>query len=222
LFISSAPTKSLISSERFYSIDRGVILLIIIHRINTIKQLRKIPLEYGVEIDVRGYRKKLVLNHEPMQEGDSLEEYLKQYNHSFIIFNIKEAGIEDQVIRLAERYGIKEYFLLDVEFPYIYKATHKDGFKKIAIRYSEAEPIEMALAQKGLLDWVWVDTNTKLPIDKKSYKQFKEAGFKLCLVCPERWGRPEDIPKYKRFIKENYIEFHAVMTTMKYANLWKE
>lgn len=196
-------------------------MLIIAHRINRIEQLKTIPEEYGVEIDVRGYGNNLVLNHEPLQEGDSLEEYLKQYNHAFIIFNIKEAGIEDRVVALAQKYGIKQYFLLDVEFPYLYRATRKDGFRKIAVRYSEAEPIEMALAQKGMLDWVWIDTNTRLPLDRNAYKQLKDAGFKLCLVCPERWGRPEDISGYRTILKKEGIKIDAVMTAAQYAGQWK-
>ena len=157
-------------------------MLIIIHRINTIKELKKVPQEYGVEVDVRGYNNKLILNHKPLEKGEELENYLSKYVHSFIIFNIKEAGIENKVIELANKYKINHYFLLDVEFPYLYDATRKQGVTKIAVRYSEAEPIEMALAQKGLLNWVWIDTNTKFPLSIEDYKKFRAGNFKLCLV----------------------------------------
>jgi len=196
-------------------------MLIIIHRINTIEELEKIPKEYGVEIDVRAQGDNLILNHEPHKTGDSLEEYLKHFNHSFIIFNIKEAGIEQEVINLAQKYNIENYFLLDTEFPFIYRAT-KQGFKKIAVRFSEAEPIEMTLSQKGLLDWVWIDTNTKFPLNYESYQKIIQAGFKTCLVCPERWGRPEDIESYVNYMKINNIQINAVMTTLSYADKWKE
>ncbi|MBN2368844.1 hypothetical protein JXC34_07510 [Candidatus Woesearchaeota archaeon] len=194
---------------------------IIIHRINTIEELKKIPKDCGVEIDVRAYGDKLILNHEPHADGEDLRAYLTYYDHAFIIFNIKEDGIEEEVINLAKEHKIENFFLLDVEYPFIYKSTQKTGFRKLAIRYSEVEPIEFALSHKGKADWVWVDTNTFLPLDKKSYSDLKDAGFKLCLVCPERWGRPEDIPKYKRFMAENNLELDAVMTSMNYANEWK-
>ena len=63
---------------------------IICHRINTISELKNIPKEYGVEIDVRAFGTKLILNHEPHQYGDELEEYLQNFDHAFVIFNIKE------------------------------------------------------------------------------------------------------------------------------------
>jgi hypothetical protein len=64
-------------------------MIIICHRINTIEELKKIPKEYGVEIDVRGYGDKMVLTHDPIKEQgsyDELEEYLQNYDHKFIIF----------------------------------------------------------------------------------------------------------------------------------------
>ena len=202
-------------------------MIIICHRINTIEELKKIPKEYGVEIDIRGYGSKLVLTHEPINEQgryDELEEYLQNYNHRFIIFNLKEAGYEQRVIDLAEKYGVKDYFLLDVEFPYLYAATRKLGIRKIAVRYSEAEPIEAVEAQindfqEPMLDWVWIDTNTKLPLNQDIVRRLSK--FKTCLVCPERWGRPEDIGPYIQRMKELGFRLDAVMTNIKYVDIWK-
>lgn len=200
-------------------------MLKIIHRVNKIAQLKQIPKEFGVEIDVRGYGNRILLNHDPIDDPskyDELEEYLKHYDHSFIIFNIKEAGYEKRVLDLASKYGIEDYFLLDVEFPFIYRATRKDNFKKIAIRYSEAEPVENVLAQmqdgKPLVDWVWIDTNTMLPIDESVLKKLKS--FKTCIVCPDRWGRQDDIPKYVSMIKNLGFKPDAVMTTLEHVNRW--
>ena len=201
-------------------------MLIIRHRVNTIKELKETPKEYGVEIDIRGYGSNLVLTHEPINEKgkyEELEEYLQNFNHAFIIFNIKEAGYEQKVIELAEKYGIENYFLLDAEFPFIYQATRKQGFRKIAVRYSEAEPIESVEAQmqegKPLLDWVWIDTNTQLPLNENIVKRLRP--FKTCLVCPERWGRPEDIKGYIQKIKELGFKLDAVMTSLDYVDEWK-
>ena len=62
----------------------------IAHRINTIKELKKIPKEYGVEIDLRDYADRLILQHEPFQDGEDFEEYLSHYNHEIMILNIKD------------------------------------------------------------------------------------------------------------------------------------
>lgn len=193
-------------------------MLIIIHRVNTIKSLLTVPHEFGVEIDVRAYKGDLVLTHDPYKSGDKLEDYLKKYNHSFIIFNIKEAGIEKKVIELADKYKIKDYFLLDVEPYWIHHAT-EGGFKNIAIRYSENEPIEMALKYKHKANWLWIDIPTKLPISEGIVKKMK--GYKTCLVCPERWGRPFDIPKYISKIKKLNFKLDAIMTSEKHVEAWK-
>ena len=103
---------------------------IIMHRVNKINELKKIPAKYGVEIDIRSYGKKLVLNHEPANDGDELKNYLKNFNNSILIANIKEAGIENKVLKLIKKYRIKKYFLLDVEFPFIYNSSNK-GEKNI-------------------------------------------------------------------------------------------
>ena len=72
---------------------------IIIHRINSIKKLKMIPNNFGVEIDLRVHRSKIILNHEPFKSGDTLDNFLKHYNHGTLILNIKELGIEDEVIK---------------------------------------------------------------------------------------------------------------------------
>lgn len=194
-------------------------MIICAHRINTIEELNQLPTRYGVEIDVRASNGRLILHHDPHKEGDSLEEYLKNYNHKFIIFNIKEAGIEDEIKELAKKYNVDDYFLLDVEYPFIYRSTRKDGFKKIAVRYSEAENIHFTLDHKNLVEWVWIDTNSKLPMSKEIAEQLKS--FKLALVAPDRWGRPEDNTKYLNWFKENNVELDLVMTESSKISDWE-
>jgi hypothetical protein len=97
--------------------------------------------------------------------------------------------------------------------------------RKIAVRYSEAEPIEAVEAQMNdfnepMLDWVWIDTNTQLPLNPDIVQRLSK--FKTCLVCPERWGRPEDIPVYIQKMKELGFKLDAVMTNIKYVDKYKE
>ena len=140
---------------------------IIIHRVNTILELKDIQLNFGTEIDIRSRGSNLILNHEPFQDGEKLINYLDEYNHGTLILNIKEHGIENEVLKLVkERSQIKSYFLLDVEASYIHIAS-KNSEKNIAIRFSENESIETVKNFLGYLNWVWIDTNTKLPINKK-------------------------------------------------------
>ena len=190
---------------------------IIIHRINEISKLKEIPSSYGVEIDIRACGSKLILNHEPFESGDSLEDYLTEYDKGTIVLNIKEAGIEKEVIRITQLAGIKSFFLLDVEYPYILVNSNKSAPLDVAVRFSEQESIENAILQVGKLNWVWIDCVTSNPVKASDIKTLSK--FKKCLVCPSRWGRPKDIPDYREFFKRN-MKLNAVMTEMKYADSW--
>ena len=46
-------------------------MFLIAHRINNLKKLKSIPLEYGVEVDIRNISKKLTTNHEPFKKGEN-------------------------------------------------------------------------------------------------------------------------------------------------------
>jgi hypothetical protein len=190
---------------------------IIIHRINKIKELKKIPINFGTEIDIRSNNSDLILSHNPFLKGDKLENYFENYKHKTLVLNLKEAGIEKAVLDMIKKYSIKSYFLLDVEMPYMYTAT-KRGQKNIAVRFSEYEDIALADHFKNKLKWVWIDTTTKLPLNRNNIKTLSK--FKSCLVCPERWGRVEDIAKYKKKLKKLKYKPDAVMTSKKCLTNW--
>lgn len=204
--------------------------MIIRHRINSVEQLKDVLPNQGVELDLRGYGDRLFMTHEPIEDSklgtyEDFENFLKHWNHRLMVLNIKEMGYENKIIALMKKYGVKDYFFQDAEFPYIYRATRKDGMKKVSIRFSEAEPIESVKAQitkegETLLDWVWIDTNTVLPITKETIPVLSK--FKTCLVCPERWGRPEDIPRYIEKLKGLNFKLSAVMTAKDFVKQWEE
>ncbi|MBY0309584.1 hypothetical protein K2Q16_00325 [Patescibacteria group bacterium] len=204
------------------------------HRVNTLEKLAKVPKHFGVEIDIRGMGDQMFLNHDPLKTGVeylSFEYFLKEYVRlgiqGGIIFNTKEAGYEARILELAHQHldpvSLGWSYLLDVEFPYLYRATRKEGVRAMAVRYSEAEPIEAVEAQvvdgTPLLDWVWIDTNTKMPLDADIVRRL--AGFKTCLVCPERWGRPDDIQNYIAHMKVLHFAPTAVMTSLEEAHQWE-
>jgi len=190
----------------------------IAHRINTINELASLPVEYGVELDLRDSGDNLILQHDPFVNGELFEEYLKYYQHGTMILNIKSERIEHRVLELLNQYNITDYFFLDSSFPMIFLLS-KNGEHKCAIRYSEFEGLDTVLSLAGKIDWVWVDCFTKLPITTNIYNQLKSAGFKICLVSPELQGRPEDIDAYKKSLIEQNIIFDAICT--KHYNIGK-
>ena len=192
---------------------------LIIHRVNTIEELKQIPRKYGCEIDIRTNGSKLILNHDPFTKGDDFIDYLDEYKNKTLVLNIKESGIEDTVLKEVRLRDIKSYFLLDVEFPYLYSASKK-GERNIAVRFSEMEPIENLELFKDMIDWAWIDTINYLPITIGNSNILKN--IKTCLVCPSRWGRPGDIDKIKQFLSTIDYEPNFVMTESKYLENWKK
>ena len=191
---------------------------IIIHRVNRIKELKNIKPTFGTEIDIRAQGGEIILSHDPFVKGDKLDDYLDEYNHGILVLNIKEDGIEDDVLDMVrERKRIKDYFLLDVEFPYLFKKA-KAGEMDMAIRFSEDECIQTVQKYINKVNWVWIDCNTTLPLNKKNIKILNN--FKKCLVCPERWGRPNDIIIYKKIMQSLPFNIDAVMTSNDYAYEW--
>ena len=58
-------------------------MLIIKHRVNTVSELKATPREFGVEVDIRPYDGQLILQHEPFISGESFEDFLQNFKHSF-------------------------------------------------------------------------------------------------------------------------------------------
>lgn len=172
-------------------------MLIVDHRVNTLEGLREVPSHRGVEIDVRDYDGDLVLAHDPLEGGVRLDDFLRACDHALVIFNVKCAGLEDPVLELARRRGVERFFFLDVSGPALV-ALSQGGERRVAVRYSEHEPIEFALAFAGRVDWVWVDCFTRLPLDPASHRRLAEH-FRLCLVSPELQGHPRaTVQDYRR------------------------
>lgn len=193
----------------------------IAHRINTVEELRRLPKEYGVEIDLRdSLDGSVYIQHNPFEAGEDFEEYLKEYAHGTMILNIKSERIEHRVLELVRKYNVKDYFFLDSSFPMIYLLSNM-GEKKIALRFSEYEGMDTVRAMAGKIDWIWVDTFTRLPVTKDIFAEMKELGYKLCMVSPELQGQPEKIESYKEQIKREGMAFDAVCSKACCMGKWK-
>ncbi len=171
----------------------------IVHEVNTIEKLQKIPKNFGIEIDIRLLNNELVLGHDIQKNNVPLNIFLKEYDHSLIVANIKESGIEDLTFSKFEEFNINKFFLLDVEFPYIYKNFKTRG-NNLSLRFSE---LETEFTNNTLIDkvqWLWIDSFTELPINEESVKYFKN--FESCLVSPSRWGRINSIEQSFEIFKK--------------------
>ena len=195
--------------------------LIICHRKNTIKQLIDTSTEYGVEIDVRSYNNKIILNHDPMKNGEFLDNWIRKYNHKFLIINIKEEGLEKYIIKILKNKKIKDFFFLDQSFPFLIKTLNSNE-TRCAIRFSEYEDIKTINNLKKKINWVWVDHFSKFPLNKSISNSLKKKNIKICIVSPEIVKKTsiQNLKKLKNSIKKKNIHIDAVCT--KNPEIWNK
>ena len=191
----------------------------IAHQINTIEELKGAPKEYGVEVDLRDYGDRLILQHDPFKHGEDFEKYLKHYSHGTIILNIKSERIEFRVLDLLIKYKVKDYFFLDCSFPMIYHLSEQ-GEKNIALRFSEFEGLDTIMNMKDRINWVWVDCFRKFPMDNISHNIFTDIGLKLCLVSPELQNRENEINSYIDIVKDRGFKIDAVCSKINNYISW--
>lgn len=193
----------------------------IAHRINTVAELKQIPKNCGIEVDLRPQGDELILAHDPFVDGENFESLLQEYSHGTLILNIKSERIEFRVKELLDKYQVFNYFFLDSSLPMINHLVNQ-GERKMAIRFSELEPIELLRSFAGKVEWVWVDCFTKFILDKKTEKEIHSLGFKICLVSPELQGRPKDISTYLKAINEQGIAVDAVCSKFNNREVWEK
>lgn len=186
------------------------------HRINTKDQLALVSPEYGIEIDLRANNNDIILHHDPFCAGEDFEDFLTQYKHGGIILNTKVEGMETRLIDLMRQFDIDDYFFLDLSLPFLVK-TIKSGCHKVAVRFSEYEPLEFVSKFQGLAEWVWVDCFSSNILTPAAY-DYLHRHFKICIVSPELQGHPlvwiDDF-------KNAFIGFEIDAVCTKQPELWK-
>jgi len=193
----------------------------IAHQINTIEELKCVPKEYGVEVDLRDHGNRLILQHDPFKDGEDFEDYLKYYDHGTMILNIKSERIEFRVLELLKKYKVERYFFLDSSFPMVYLLSEQ-GEKNIALRFSEFEGLDTIMNMKDRINWVWVDCFRKFPMDNISHNIFTDIGLKLCLVSPELQNRRNELKPCIKTLQNGKIKIDAVCSKIDNYNTWND
>lgn len=195
-------------------------MLIVHHRRNTVELLKDTDNAFGVEIDIRSYKDKLILHHDPFVDSVTFEDWLVHYNHKFLILNTKEEGLEKEILALLDNHNISNFFFLDQSFPFLIK-TALSGERRTAVRVSNYESIETALSLSNLVEWVWLDVFKSFPISEQQFLQLQNSNFKLCLVSPELQNHPEELIRYiQKFLNDSGLKLDAVCT--KYPFKWSD
>lgn len=192
---------------------------IIAHRVNTLKNLTKLNNDiFGIETDLRYYKNKLILSHDPNTKGDKFDKFLKKTKKT-IFLNIKSSGILKDIIRLVKN---KNVFFLDIsfsEFDFLFKINLSN---KILLRFSCYENFDLSNKYMKKIKWIWYDYFNNIKISIKHYRYFKKFNKKICLVSPDLLGKKNDILKYINYLNKNKIIIDAVCVKQENIKIWKD
>ncbi|HEY6881416.1 MAG TPA: hypothetical protein VI299_25500 [Polyangiales bacterium] len=187
------------------------------HRINTVAELESVPTHYGIEFDLRSDGDDVIVTHDPYTDGPPIEAFFPHIGRRPCIFNVKCEGIEPRVLALASQYGIDDFFFLDCSVPAAVKLW-RAGERRIAVRWSEYEPVEGVLAWADKASWCWVDCFHNYPGNDAEWARVA-AAFRICLVSPELQGHGvEAIARFRDGLGGR--SYHAVCS--KRPELWSE
>ena len=73
-------------------------MIIVKHRVNLTTELQTVPKNFGVEVDVRSFNGEIILQHNPLEEGEKFVDWITHFNHELLILNVKEEGLEVKLI----------------------------------------------------------------------------------------------------------------------------
>jgi len=194
---------------------------IIQHRVNSSIELKNISLEYGVEIDIRSNDKELYLHHDPFKNGEKLEDWMINYRHKLLVLNVKEEGLENEVIKMLDNFNVTNFFFLDQSFPFLYKTSKVNNEERCAIRFSDFESIDTVKKFSSFVNWIWVDMFENFPLnDKKINAYLLETGLNICFVSPELHDVHSRnlIKEFRSKVEAMGFGDHYVCT--KYPELW--
>jgi glycerophosphoryl diester phosphodiesterase len=162
-------------------------------------------LGFGTETDIRDYQGRLVVSHDIAGENaipvEKVFEIYRNYNKElFLALNIKSDGLQAELKKLLDEFGIKNYFVFDMSVPEGIK-YFKSGFNAFT-RHSEYENSPSFYEDaKG----VWIDCFKGDWIDEDIIRKHLDNGKMVCVVSPDLHKREykQVWKKYLRLVGEN-------------------
>ena len=192
-------------------------MLIIKHGINTSNKLKTVSKDFGVEIDLRSYKNKIYLHHDPFKKGELFTTWIKSYKHKLIVLNVKEEGLENKILKILKKNKIKNYFFHDQTFSSLLKSKKK---MNVSLRYSEYEDLKKTDELFDNIKWLWIDNFNEIKLKNKFYFFLKKKKVKICIISPElvNKNRLNEIKKLFLYFKQNNFFIDAVCT--KNPEIW--
>lgn len=186
-------------------------MIIVSHRVNSIQDLNSVPNYQGVEIDLRRSPKGIYLQHEANGDGELFIEWIKGYAHELLILNVKEDGLESQLLEIVEKKQIRNFFFLDQPFPTLLRSAALG--MPVAYRTSDLEKLPIITNAES--NWLWIDSFSGDWKHLEGAIHFAtDMGLKTCLVSPELQGRNNifEIQAIKNILANMAYQLTAVCT----------
>ena len=186
-------------------------MIIVEHRKNLKTELNSVNKNHGVEIDLRLSHGELVLAHDPYSPGEKFSDWIQGFDHALLILNVKEEGLEGNILKELNEKSIDKYFFLDQALPSIVKSI---GLKhSVAARISEFE--KFTWTPEFAPSWIWIDcfSGNWNYLDQE-LERISELNVKTCLVSPELQGRndPSEVKNLKSILNNHNFRPDAVCT----------
>jgi hypothetical protein len=194
-------------------------MIIVEHRKNSRNELNLVSKNHGVEIDLRLSHGDLVLAHDPYSPGEKFSDWIQDFDHSLLILNVKEEGLEEVILREMGAKSLDRYFFLDQGLPSVIKSiTLKHS---VAARISEFE--KLTWTSEFAPSWIWIDCfSGNWDFLDQEIEQISKLSLRTCLVSPELQGRfdPSESVNLKSILKNHNYSPDAVCTKEPYK--WKD
>jgi hypothetical protein len=161
---------------------------------------------FGIETDIRDYKGKLVISHDIGSTSSTcLEDVLDLYKHSaykgMLALNVKADGIQEEALKLLEKYCIERYFFFDMSVPEMVVY-----WKKELHFFSRHSDIESPPTMYEYADGVWMDSFfSEKWFTVETLNNHLKNGKKVGLISPEIHGYSED--KMWEELKANGMQF---------------
>ena len=159
---------------------------------NTIKSINEaLNNDYGIETDIRDYRKKIVVSHDmPSNKILYLEKVFQLYKKNncknIIALNIKADGLQLELNKLIRKYNIRNYFIFDMSIPESIKYLSTN--LRVYMRLSEYEKNYQKLSFNGL----WIDQFKGEWIKPNEIENLLRKKIDICLVSSELHQRSKE------------------------------
>jgi len=168
----------------------------------------------GIECDIRHSCSNIYLSHDPKgvhQSVSSIDILESPFNFTTVILNIKETGIEEQlIIRFIDRF--QHLYLLDVPFPEIVSLCKKGYSHHILWRVSEYEPFRPEIPLLLGIKNIWLDSFKSFWFTHFFLDSLERQGFKICLVSPELQSR-EPVHEITNLFRKSCLSYFDLICT---------